>query len=130
MAKESAVKFVQAVMDNEELREKTANMKPEEAIPFAKEMGYDFTAEELTEVMNEDKELSPDELENAAGGNQYTTKLEAPEDIYCYGNVDGPKHNFSEAWVARDYFIFWKREYYIRKCYNCKYVIEEFKRYL
>ena len=68
MSKESAAKFLQALIDDEELRERTAAMKPEEAIFFAKEMGYDFTLEEFTEVMNEDRELAPEELDSAAGG--------------------------------------------------------------
>ena len=31
-------------------------------------MGYEFTVEELTKAANEEKELTPEELENAAGG--------------------------------------------------------------
>ena len=50
MSKENAKAFVQAVLNDEGLREKTANMKPEEAILFAKEMGYDFTLDELKDV--------------------------------------------------------------------------------
>ena len=41
MSKESAAKFVQAVMEDEELRERTENVKPVDAVPLAKEMGYD-----------------------------------------------------------------------------------------
>jgi len=60
MSKENARVFVQAVLNDEELRGKTANMKPEEVIAFAKEMGFDFTLDELKEVKKDDIEL--DEL--------------------------------------------------------------------
>ena len=43
MSKASAAKFVQAIMEDEALRKRTENTKPEDAVPFAKEMGYDFT---------------------------------------------------------------------------------------
>ena len=71
MSIEAARVFVQAVLNDEELREKTANIKPEEVIPFAKEMGYDFTLDELKEVKEEDIELSPEELGKAAGGSRF-----------------------------------------------------------
>ncbi|MBP3856615.1 MAG: Nif11-like leader peptide family RiPP precursor, partial [Ruminiclostridium sp.] len=68
MSKEAASKFVQTILNDAELRIKTAEIKPEEIVPFAKEMGYDFTLEELKEVKEEDIELSPEELESVAGG--------------------------------------------------------------
>ena len=70
MSKESAGKFVQAIIDDEELRNRTKDMKPEEVTAFAKEQGYDFTVDELKEAGNEVRELSPEELENAAGGSR------------------------------------------------------------
>ena len=71
MSIETARVFVQAVLNDKELRGNTANMKPEEVIAFAKEMGYDFTLDELKEVKKEDIELSPDELESVAGGARF-----------------------------------------------------------
>ena len=68
MSKESASKYVQAVMEDEELRKRTENVKPVDAVPLAKEMGYDFTAEELTEALNNNMELSLEELGSVAGG--------------------------------------------------------------
>ena len=123
MSKESAAAFVQAVMEDEELRERAENLKPEEAVPLGKEMGYDFTLEELTEAANEDSELSPDELDNAAGGN--VVHLYAPEDIYCHGDVNGPKHVFSHRLESRSYCIFFEHIYDIKECLKCGYVLEE-----
>ena len=104
MSKENAKAFVQAVLDDKELREKTANMKPEEAVPLGKEMGFDFTLEEFTDVMNEDKELSPEELEAAAGGlnkvfdamdNSRRSLDELPEQMkHCNEDLNGPFHNW------------------------------------
>ena len=68
MSKTAAAAFVKLVMNDEELRQRTGALKPEEIVPFAKEMGFDFTLDELKEVKKEDIELSPDELEAVAGG--------------------------------------------------------------
>ena len=50
------------------LCKRTEKTKPEDAISFAKELGYDFTLEELAEAMNEGRELFPDDLASVAGG--------------------------------------------------------------
>ena len=68
MSLESAKKSAQEAMEDKELRERTAKLNPQELLPIAKEMGYDFTEEELTAVMNEKQELTADQLEAAAGG--------------------------------------------------------------
>lgn len=67
MSKASAAKFVQAIMEDEALCKRTENTKPEDAVSFAKELGYDFTLEELAEAMNEGRELSPDDLASVTG---------------------------------------------------------------
>ena len=63
MSKESASQFAQTVMNDEELRNRTARIEPAEVVVIAKGMGYEFTADELAAVMNE-KELEPEELES------------------------------------------------------------------
>ena len=136
MAKESAVKFVQAVMDNEELRQRTGAMKPEELIPFAKETGYDFTLEELKEVKKEDIELSPEELEAVAGGNINTNQAIAraqgdrereEKARHCNHDLLAPLHNWVKighkeepvlggllSWMSD-----WSNGYDLRKCTLC-----------
>ena len=104
MSKENATAFVQAVLNDEELREKTANMKPEDAVPLGKEMGYDFTLDELKEVKKEDIELSLDELENVAGGdskavrdgiNQHQRfRNKINQASHCHGDIHGSLHNW------------------------------------
>ena len=120
-SKESATKFVQAVIDDAELREKTGAMKPEEVIAFAKEMGFDFTLDELKEVKEEDIELSPDELGNVAGGN--VVHLYALEDIYCNGDENGSKHIWGSHLEYESYGIFFEHTYEVKECLKCGYVL-------
>ena len=134
MSKENAKAFVQAVLNDEELREKTANMKPEDAIPFAKEMGYEFTLEELKEVKKEDIELSPDELENAAGGHVNSCRnstqrtdiiLRGSErDRHCYRNPNGPLHQWEYVGHKEEPFLGglfgWTTGFDVYECTLCK----------
>ena len=144
MSKENATAFVQAVLNDEELREKTANLKPEEAVPLGKEMGYDFTLEEFTDVMNEDRELSPDELEAAAGGEnkvqdtmrqQAQTRgyhpdrfkemqqWQAQKAIYC---PDGNLHQYVDTIVDKEVFFgAWSTTFFVRTCCLCGYKTQQ-----
>ena len=107
MSKEAASKFVQAVLNAKELREKTANIKPEELIPFAKEEGYDFTLEELQEVKKEDIELLPDELEGAAGGfvRGKKTIREQNLHLHCYNDLKKPLHQWVKIGHKEEPFL-------------------------
>ncbi|MBO6230022.1 MAG: Nif11-like leader peptide family natural product precursor [Ruminiclostridium sp.] len=121
MSKEAASKFVQAILNDEELRQRTEKMKPDEVISFAKEMGYDFTVEELKEAANEVRELSPDELGNVAGGN--VVHLYALEDIYCNGDENGSKHIWGSHLEYESYCIFFEHTYEVKECLKCGYVL-------
>ncbi|MBP3857788.1 MAG: Nif11-like leader peptide family RiPP precursor [Ruminiclostridium sp.] len=141
MSIEAARVFVQAILDDEELSKRAEKMKPEDAVPLGKEMGYDFTLEEFTDVMNEDGELSPDELEAAAGGGLRTqenmrykmmgrtfdsrTKGHKQEsynrEMYCNSNPSTP-HQFIVTYEDRSYFFgAWTKTYEINKCSVCHY---------
>ena len=135
MSKEAASKFVQAVIDDAELREKTGAMKPEEIVPFAKEMGYDFTLDELKEVKKEDVELSPDELESVAGGYEHvhrdmdrwkTFRMNSLEkSCHCYYKLSGPLHNYVltghvEEPVLWGIFGDYTKGYDVYECSRCK----------
>ena len=132
-------------MNDEELREKTANMKPEDAVPLGKEMGYDFTLEEFTDVMNEDRELSPDELENVAGGNAklqsqmskdthdrgYQNNYKRSNERnynrahFCHGVPNGPRHQFVLSIEDRaQFFGAWTKTYAVYECSVCHYKSE------
>ncbi|XME02603.1 Nif11-like leader peptide family RiPP precursor [Lachnospiraceae bacterium C1.1] len=149
MAKEAASKFVQAILNDEELRQRTEKMKPEDAVPLGKEMGYDFTLEEFTDVMNEDRELyrelSPDELEAVAGGDSktrysmgwyasglgYNKKYQNSDAShknkanFCNGDPNGPRHQFVLSIEDRaQFFGAWTNTYAVYKCSLCNYKTE------
>ena len=143
MSKEAASKFVQAILNDAELRIKTAEIKPEEIVPFAKEMGYDFTLEELKEVKEEDIELSPDELEGVAGGARYerdigTYQVKVMNQLYVNSHycwvkgfgrtvIYGPLHNWETVGHKEEPILggclswlgSWTNGYDILKCSRC-----------
>ncbi len=96
MAKEAAMGFYQLILEDEELRERTANLKPEEVAEIAKGMGFVFTADELAEAVKEDnRELTPEELEGATGGHDrggYSGSKK--EKTHCHGIAKGPRHQW------------------------------------
>ncbi|MBQ8137292.1 MAG: Nif11-like leader peptide family RiPP precursor [Clostridia bacterium] len=73
MSLENAKKFVQMVQEDEALKARVANLKPEEALAAAKELGLEFTANDLEEAIG-DRVLDMDELVQAAGGIPVKTK--------------------------------------------------------
>ena len=132
MSKDSAAKFVQAVTENEELRERAKNLKVEDAVTFAKEMGYDFTSEELAGIMNDKAELSPEELGSVTGGVVLGGPC-SPEDVkkknkdaYCYGDVNGQKHDYEKVLHGerRKWYIF-KSSFDVYRCKRCGHQIEK-----
>jgi len=139
MSKENAKAFVQAILDDEELRKRTEKMKPEDAVPLGKEMGYDFTLEEFTDVMNEDRELSrelsPDELEAVAGGYEHVQRDmdrwkgfrmdHANKSCHCYYKLSNPLHNYVltghvEEPVLWGIFGDYTKGYDVYECSRCK----------
>ena len=133
MSKEAASKFVQAILNDEELRQRTEKMKPEEIVPFAKEMGFEFTLDELKEVKEEDVELSPEELEAAAGGRgRYVIKDKSRDYVksHCNGDPNGPLHNWVEIGheerpVLWGIFGDYTKGYNLYKCTRCGATKEE-----
>ena len=135
MAKEAASKFVQAILNDEELRQRTEKMKPEDAVLLGKEMGYDFTLDELKEVKEEDIELSPDELEAVAGGdkknvnqqkfiNKGVRKVQEEESEHCNNDFNAPLHNWvvvghEERPVLWGIFGDYTKGYNLYKCSLC-----------
>ena len=67
MAQDNAKKFIDMMLKDEEQRTRFANMTTEEGLAAAKEMGLDFTPEELKEA-GEKFELSEEEMAQVAGG--------------------------------------------------------------
>ena len=67
MAVENATVFVKKLLEDEELRNRIASVNTEEGLKIAREMGLDFTEEELKEA-GKSYELTPEEMEMVSGG--------------------------------------------------------------
>ncbi len=67
MALENAKKLLTLMWEDKALRDRLANRNEEEVMAVAKEMGLEFTAEELKEAAKT-HELTLGEMETAAGG--------------------------------------------------------------
>jgi len=138
MSKENAKAFVQAILNDEELRQRTEKMKPEELIPFAKEMGFDFTLDELKDVKKENIELSPEELEAVTGGTiefqeharRRSKEMEGGSEIkkHCYGDLSKPLHNYVKVghkeepvlWGLLSWCSDWSDGFDVYECTLCK----------
>lgn len=68
MSLQNANKFIDLLLSDKTMQERTAGMKPEEVLAFAREQGLECTLEELKEETLKSRELSPDEMDQAAGG--------------------------------------------------------------
>ena len=134
MSKESAIQFAQEVTEDIELRDRTAKLKPEEVLSIAKEMGYDFTEEELTAAMNEDQELTADDLETAAGGagspgqRSQGQKRKLREELakHCNHDINGPLHQWVKTGHEERWMLWaWTRGYDLFTCTLCGATKEE-----
>ena len=134
MSKESAIQFAQEVTEDIELRDRTAKLKPEEVLSIAKEMGYDFTEEELTAAMNEDQELTADDLETAAGGagspgqrsQGQKRKLREEQAKHCNHDINGPLHQWVKTGHEERWMLWaWTRGYDLFTCTLCGATKEE-----
>ncbi len=65
-----AEELIKKVQNTPELLEKLPKMTKDEALEMAKELGYgEVTEAEIAEVLSNNKELSDEDLETVAGGN-------------------------------------------------------------
>lgn len=90
MAIENAKKFVEKVQADAALSEHVKGMKPEEGLALAKELGLEFTEAELMDALN-NRELSPEELDEAAGGKISEFGRRAGQGPKC---LAGEKHDW------------------------------------
>ncbi len=124
MALENARKFLQLVQEDQALQDRLAGMAPEDRSKAARELGLDYTEAELAEALKA-MEVSPDELEQAAGGvgdrstRQTLTRLLNEK---CPKAPDG-KHNWVKQGHREDphTFLFWDytKGYDVYACSYC-----------
>ena len=85
-------------MEDETLRERTANKSEEEVLAVAKEMGLDYTTEELKEAVNA-RELDLSEMEPVAGGFLNSNCVKNFDEQYgC------PKHRGDHKWIKTGHY--------------------------
>ena len=98
MSLENAKKFITQVIEVETLRKRTANKSQEETMAIAKELGLDFTLEELKEAIDDEELISPDDLDSAAGGRHGLISggpdSSGDSDKVCHANPNGSEHNW------------------------------------
>ena len=113
MALENAKIFLEQVLKDEALRARIAEKEPTEVAAIAGELGLDVTAEELEQAVKamrreagEQKELSLDEMDKAAGGVWWTGE-DAPD-----GHEMGCAISWHHYRYQKDNNIWCNRSYY------------------
>ena len=71
MSQQNAKKFIDQLRSDKTMQERTAGMKPEEVLAFAREQGMECTLEELKEETLKSREMSLDEMDQVAGGGAF-----------------------------------------------------------
>ncbi len=112
MALENARKFLLLVQEDQALQDRLAGMTPEDRSNVAREMGLDYTEEELMDALKT-VDVSPDELKQVSGGGRsYLSHLFEKEPKWLYGSClkssDG-NHNWIKQGHREDphTFLFW-----------------------
>lgn len=88
MSIESAKMFLEKIKNDEAFKNKVASLdSKEKRVDFIKAEGFDFTEEEFNQVR---RELTPEALDEAAGGGHCGFTHESGERCSCYC----PSHGF------------------------------------
>ncbi len=96
MAIENAKRFVQIIQEQKDINERLSNLNREECLKAAREMGLDFTEEELQEAVK--TVVSMEELEQASGG-MFGDSDSFDARRFC---VKGPRSEHN--WVKKGHF--------------------------
>ena len=124
MAIENAKQFVEKITTDAALAERVNGLTLQEDLALAKELGLEFTEAELKSALN-NRELSPEELDEAAGGKQNSdpTALMLEKAEHCHGDTKGPRHNWVKTGHVEEphSFLLWDytKGYDIEKCSLC-----------
>ena len=89
MSQQNADQFIDLLLSDKDLQERTAGMKPEEVLACAREQGLECTLEELKEETLKSRELSPDEMDQVDGGSTAAHHYSAPK---CPKSPDHKHH--------------------------------------
>ena len=89
MSLQNAQKFIDLLAGDKTVQERTAGMKPEEVLAFAREQGLECTLEELKEETLKNREISPDEMDQVAGGIFHIRRKTNSSKPSCPNSPDG-----------------------------------------
>ncbi len=121
MALENAMKFLQKVQDDQSLQDRLAGMTPEERREVAREMGLDYTEEELTKAL-QTIEISEEEMEQAFGGYEMAGRKKWRNKKICPESPDQAHHWVLQGHKELPYsFLFWDFSFGfdVYVCTNC-----------
>lgn len=107
MALENAKRFLSMVQEDEALLDRMANLGRDEVQAAAKEMGLEFTAEELKEAADT-FELTPEEMASVAGG--YGKKKRHPKTQDPCPSNNGRGHNWVKTGHYEDEWFGWLKD--------------------
>ncbi len=89
MAIESAKRFVQIIQEQKDINDRLSSLNQEECLKAAREMGLDFTREELQEAVK--TVVSMEEMEQVSGGLLGDTDLDGRN--FCVSSPNS-EHNW------------------------------------
>lgn len=112
MALTNAQEFLKRLKEDEALQKRMAGLTREEGLAAAKEMGLDFTLEELKETAA-NRDLPMWEMEKIAGG--YVNRLPDNTSSDCPNSPNG-KHSMKEIACFTEYLIV---RHHIMRCIYC-----------
>ena len=122
MSRENAKKFVETVETDNALQERVKNLSIDEVLTIAKELGYEFTIEELEHIG--DQELTSDELESVAGGRGIKRIIKTGKPgKHCNDDPSQPLHTFVCTGNHREipFLLLWTEGQDEYVCTNCGY---------
>ena len=121
MSQQNARKFIDLLFSDKALQERTAGMKPEEILARAREQGLECTLGELKEETLKKRELTLDEMDQAAGGTRPGAKKLGtdPSDSSCPNSPDGSHKWVKTAEYLDDTFLFLEQWSVFYTCDYC-----------
>lgn len=128
MALINAKKFLEQAMNDAELRERLMEKEPDDIVAMAKALGFELTAEELTEAMKAlgrtagsgVRELSTDHMEQVVGGKPHLGEgvIDFVSWVAC-----GFNHHYVYTGKTKQSIDFaFKVDFYQQKCMDCGHI--------
>lgn len=127
MALDNAKRFLKQMLNDEVLREQVMEKEPNDVVTMAKELGFDVTAEELSEAMkafsqsdgSEPQKLKVDEMEQVAGGKP--NPGDGIVDFIAWAACGFNHHYVHTGKTKKDVDLVFPVTFYQQRCVDCGY---------